>query len=732
MLQSRRKILGFLIALLLVMAGVGGVTREVLADDVDVVIWFSEETVSKGDSVSAVVSVSGDAISSFTMDVSYTSSVLEFTGASGMANGGGGNVRISFTGPGSVTLNFTAIANGTASVSTSGNECYDINLNQLSVSHAGASMTVSTPEATTEKKTEKNSEEDPNNNTTEEKDDGRSKNCYLAALSVSPGNLSPSFSKDNTAYSVQVDKDVTSLVVSATPEDDKSETYVSGADSLSPGLNSVRVTVTAENGAVKVYTITVQCGDEKDPYQVMIDGISWTIERSLDIEAPEGFTDGKVTFKGEEIDCLVSPNGKISILPLSNGEDVAWFIYDAKDTKFTPYVEYSAAFARFLILELPDNVKAPEGYQPTEITIGNNKVKAFTDGSKDGFYLVYAVNIDNKKETDAGFYLYDSVEDTYMRFPGVKEQSEEATTEQATTESVATQNEAPTEEPDVPIIKEKDEGFLTKNMLKLIAGVLAGLLVLLAIILIVMIVKNAKLRNRLDEHGPFDDDEDADDDEPMEEERTVALPQNREEENVSPEQNVPLSEEEKTAIASESLQSEVTGDTGEILLETAEDNNSSVQVERVEDIQDRIKEAMKDRPYGIDSAFDVVAGDDSLPVEPSDEEDGESLTEAVRKTADAWKDEMTDAAEESETAIPAATDEAIESAQETVSEAEAAEASASENVQVSSAENVQAEAAEEQTVVIEKTAAAEKTAEELIKRNAEHKSLVLPGDMDEE
>jgi len=717
MFRTRRKILSILIVMILVMIGVGSMSRPVLAEDANVVIWFSSDSVSKGDSVSVVVDVSGDAISAMTMDVSYSSDILEFTGASGMANGGGGNVRVSFTGPGSITLNFTAVANGTAYISTSGGECYDINLNPLSVADASASLTVSTPEATTEKKTEANKKDDPSNENTEEKKDDRSSNCSLASLSVSPGNLSPAFSGDNTSYYVEVDKDTSSLIVSATPEDSKAETYVTGAESLQPGLNTVKVNVTAENGAVRVYTITVQCGDEKDPYQVVIDGATWTIERSLDIEAPEGFTAGKTNFKGEEIDCLVSPSGKITILPLSNEEETAWFIFDAKNTKFTPYVEYSAAFARFLILEPGDGVKVPGGFQPVEIKIGEQKVKAYTDGSDEGIYLIYAVNVD-KKDAAEGFYLYDSREDTYMRFPGMLVQEKETvTTEEAPTEKTATPAEAPKIQPAEPETVHEDEGFLSRNMLKLICGILAMLFVLLAIILIIMIVRINKLKNRLDDKQDDEfGDEDEDEDFPGEEQKRVRMSYR----DQMPEEPAEESPEEKTEVQEDApVKSQVNPDTGEILLEIAEDNNSSVQIDPVEDVNDRIREAMKERPFGIDSAFDVVADDTMQIEEPEESEPTVVISRENARTAaqEAAQAEAVHATASSQEAAQAEAVHATASSQE-AAQAEAVHATAS-SQEAAQAEAEMSRAAEEARETVK---AAEETAPKVL----------LPGDFEEE
>ena len=250
------------------------------AQAANVVIALSASTVSVGNNVTATISVSGSDISAYTIYVSYNSSVLQYNSASGSAivNGGGGTVTASGTSAGSFSISFTAIANGSGSITTSGSDVYDINGNAISISHAGATVTVATAS---------NNGDNNNGNATTEagettettEDDGRSADCDLASLQVSPGTLTPAFSADRTTYSLQVDEDVTSVVVSASAADGNATTSVSGANSIQKGKNTVRVTVTAENGAVKVYTINVQAGEDVGDPVATIDGIFICDER---------------------------------------------------------------------------------------------------------------------------------------------------------------------------------------------------------------------------------------------------------------------------------------------------------------------------------------------------------------------------------------------------------------------------------------------------------------------
>ncbi len=84
-----------------------------------------------------------------------------------------------------------------------------------------------------------------------------STNCNLGNLSVGNANLSPAFSPDRLNYSVgEVDFSVSALDIQAGPADRKGSVSITG-NALAVGENTVSVTVKAESGATKTYTISV-------------------------------------------------------------------------------------------------------------------------------------------------------------------------------------------------------------------------------------------------------------------------------------------------------------------------------------------------------------------------------------------------------------------------------------------------------------------------------------------
>jgi len=85
----------------------------------------------------------------------------------------------------------------------------------------------------------------------------RSSNANLRSLSVSQGTLTPAFNANTVAYTVNVAGNVTSITVSAAAAETTSSVEGTGAKSLNVGDNRIEVKVTAQNGNVKTYTITV-------------------------------------------------------------------------------------------------------------------------------------------------------------------------------------------------------------------------------------------------------------------------------------------------------------------------------------------------------------------------------------------------------------------------------------------------------------------------------------------
>lgn len=470
-----RQIRKALLASMAILLCLFSVPQSVSAAEARVSIALSQSSLRIGDTVAVTVRISTDGlIGSYSMAVTYNNAVLEYTGGAG--NGGGGTVLISGFAGGtetslSATLNFKAVANGSCTITTSNGNVYNWQEEEQTISYAGATVTVSAPQAPAS--TEGGSGGEAG---TTEALKGSGDNS-LKSLEISPGTLTPEFQPGTTTYSVQLPEDTTSIVVSAVPNDSKATVAVSHNNDLEPGQNKTYIVVTAENGTQKTYVLNILCGeaedtDDAEAQTVTVNGREYTIASSKQLEevsAPEGFTTGEADYAGIKIPVYFSPNHKLQLVYLLNAEEQgSWYIYTPEPESFVPYIEETNAANRYVILTPAENVTIPAGYQKTELDLNGNQVTAYVQNGDDRIVLLYAMNLNG----EAGFYFYDMTEGTYQRYQELQQVLPEPE-EPTVAEPVIT------EEPDVS----SGNGYLKAALYILsgISAVMLGMLIYLGV-----------------------------------------------------------------------------------------------------------------------------------------------------------------------------------------------------------------------------------------------------------
>ena len=81
--------------------------------------------------------------------------------------------------------------------------------------------------------------------------------CSAYSLEISGYSLTPSFHRDTESYSLIVDPSVSSVAVNASPADSQAQVSGTGTVNLPSQSNSVTISVTAQNGSVRNYTINI-------------------------------------------------------------------------------------------------------------------------------------------------------------------------------------------------------------------------------------------------------------------------------------------------------------------------------------------------------------------------------------------------------------------------------------------------------------------------------------------
>ncbi|MEG2310775.1 MAG: cadherin-like beta sandwich domain-containing protein [Clostridia bacterium] len=214
-------------------------------------ISVSNANPKPGDKVSATVTVSG--VATWNVEVSVkgpaTGNKILLTGFSDDGNVTTATKTQTFTvtGEGNITFATTSSSNGVANGQYVKMDASKTIVSKIPAPPAPPAPLPPAPPAEPAKKV---IEKSGNNN--------------LKSLRLNYEGMSPVFSASKTRYAITVGKDVNSLIVTALPQDSTAKVYVSGNTKFKDGDNIVYITVTAQNGAKKTYTITVtKAADEQ-------------------------------------------------------------------------------------------------------------------------------------------------------------------------------------------------------------------------------------------------------------------------------------------------------------------------------------------------------------------------------------------------------------------------------------------------------------------------------------
>lgn len=259
-------------------------------------IAFSDKTASVGSEVDInmkITSSGGESLSNATLTLSYDPAALEFLSGTG-ASGGAGTIRITIGGDTAdakelvSTLKFKGLQAGTTKITVNGDtqEVYDSNNQLVTIDQMGSSAI--TLEALA----------------------NASHEASLSDLKISPGTLTPEFSKDVLSYTASVDADVDKITVSAPAADQKASVVISGNEGLQPGENPVVCKIIAEDGkTVKEYTIAVTraaqegSGTAAAAGSIKVETPAMTVTIvPLDegVKVPDGFTECTIKIDGQD------------------------------------------------------------------------------------------------------------------------------------------------------------------------------------------------------------------------------------------------------------------------------------------------------------------------------------------------------------------------------------------------------------------------------------------------
>lgn len=361
-----------------------------------------------GQKVKVSISYKGDAaLYAVEVTAGYNSSVLRLDSVSGVpasdVQSSNGTVKFiddNFSPnskTSSYTLNFTAVAAGNSNVS---------------ISAVGSDGDAEFPASTTAKIAVVAKKP--------------SANANLSSIKLSSGALSPAFNANTTSYTATVKYSVDKITVTGAVADGKSTYTGGGTFDLKVGDNERVLTVTAEDGTKKTYTVNIKRMTEQEtadaeaaereanPTLVVIEGKDYTITNDFGgMTIPTGFTVGKATRKETELTVLNDEHGEYTLYWLVDnaGENGAFYTRDEND--IFKRVSYIRSNGKMYIVEKPDIVvEYIDKYVKADRVIDGAEVVAynFVDEALKDFCIVRCY-VGGQR----AYYRFDSAEGTMQR-----------------------------------------------------------------------------------------------------------------------------------------------------------------------------------------------------------------------------------------------------------------------------------------------------------------------------
>ncbi len=375
------------------------------------VLSFSSQKPSVGQSVTVTVTFNpGAKMYSADFSLSYNPDILTYESATCTAKAaGGGIVKAAPTLTGETKISykftFTAKKSGSSNITVSGGVYGFEDTENYNVG-ASATLTVS--------------------------DAAKPGVATLKSLSISNGTLTPGFSTGRTSYTAKVKYEVTTCKVYATATDAKATVAVGGKEALAVGKNTRTVTVTAQNGTQKTYTIVItrlKEGEELDgetkpedntdepEKSTVIDGVKYLLATDLSgFTLPNGFKANTVTYGETEVAAAQDTDANYTVYYLKgeNSESYQPYTLESDGKTFKKLKFATFGNNTYIFADIPEGKTVPEGFYQSSVKIGDFDIPAYKspDEGLTDFYYTYCFF-----EKNFATYRYDSRENVLQRCP---------------------------------------------------------------------------------------------------------------------------------------------------------------------------------------------------------------------------------------------------------------------------------------------------------------------------
>lgn len=248
--------------------------------------------------------------------------------------------------------------------------------------------------------------------------DTRSANNALASLTVSAGELTPAFDPSVTDYTLSLPLNSDKLTLTAAPSDSKATVQGAGEVALQGGVNTLSVLVTAENGDVRTYTITVKVAQAPTLFFDFAGEKLGVVKDVEEVTPPAGFTAAEpISHGGDLLPVWTDASGEKTLVYLVDENSVTGFyLYSETGGVLSPYLPLADGALPYVYTGVPADKADLSGLTACTVDAFGRTINGwkYNDEALNGFYVLYLMDADGIY----GYYTYDSAKDTLQRFNG--------------------------------------------------------------------------------------------------------------------------------------------------------------------------------------------------------------------------------------------------------------------------------------------------------------------------
>ena len=335
-----------------------------------------------------------------------------------------GSVTVTPTSTGTITVAISDSSNAVlhgSYVSVGGSRTITVSNKQSSSNSSSSSSNNSTSSSNSSNGSTSSNNSSSSSQTTPEPEVKKSSEKNLSSLSVSEGTLSPKFSAGTTTYKVDLTNEVEKLTISAKAKDSKAKVSGTGEKELKIGENNFTVTVTAEDGSKKTYTISVYVTEKPTQFVKLGDQSLGILNDLSKVDVPKGFEKTTIKIDDKDVTALQNKDLGLTLLYLqTEDEKTGFYIYDVDNNKvLRQYQTLTVNGKTYVIMDAPENLEEVQGLEKSTIKIGDLEMNGwkFNEETLSHYTLVYLMN----DAGESGLYTYEDTEGTLQKYTPVEE-----------------------------------------------------------------------------------------------------------------------------------------------------------------------------------------------------------------------------------------------------------------------------------------------------------------------